>query len=330
MLVGLFLAAFALCTLLVYLYAEWLRRHSVFEIPNARSSHSEPIPSGGGLPVMAVVLWCAVLVHGIPEPAVALPMLWAAVLAAISWADDRRPLPAWFRLGLHVVAVATCLYALPGEQRIAFAGIPWLADRLIVGFCWVWFINLYNFMDGIDGLAGSETVFLALGILLIAGTLGVRPEMLTLAAALAGGALGFLVWNWQRARVFFGDSGSIPVGFLLAWMLIQIATLGAPVAAGILPLYFLTDATYTLLKRMVAGEAFWRPHRQHFYQLAVRAGLSHQTVVLRIIAGNIVLLVCAALALHHPVLAVAAAMLTVTAVIYSLWRAWAASPAALG
>lgn len=330
MLVTVFLAAFLLCVLLVYLYAEWLRRNSVFEIPNARSSHKEPVPSGGGLPVMAVVLGAIVLVHGVPEPHMAWPMLWAAVLALVSWADDRRPLSPLLRFALHVVSVATCLAIMPVEQRILLAGAPLLLDRLVAGLCWVWFINLYNFMDGIDGLAGSETVMIALGVLLIATTLGAYPELLTLAAALAGSAAGFLVWNWQRAKVFFGDSGSIPTGFLIGWMLVQLAAHGAPVAAVILPLYFLADATITLFRRILRGDAFWRPHREHFYQLAVRAGLAHQAVVLRVIVANAVLLGAAMMAASRPVFALAAAAAAVTVLIGSLWLAWRRSEAASG
>src|SRR5207253_3210977 len=126
------------------------------------------------------------------------------------------------------------------------------------------------------GLAGSEAAAIGLGLLLFAAIgIGRDPGFAALAAAIAAAALGFLVWNWAPARIFLGDVGSVPLGYLLGFLLLSAATRGAWKLALILPLYFLADATITLGRRLTRGEPVWRPHRQHFYQRAVQRGLTH-------------------------------------------------------
>jgi UDP-N-acetylmuramyl pentapeptide phosphotransferase/UDP-N-acetylglucosamine-1-phosphate transferase len=271
-----------------------LRRSGVLDRPNERSSHHVPTPRGGGIAVVGSVLlaWAILARAGWAAPALAIS-LGAAGLAVVSWIDDLRGLPAWLRLLVQGAAVAVGLFALPGAQDLA-ADWPRAAGYLAAtGLVWLWWINLFNFMDGIDGIAGSEAAAIGIGLLLFAtaGT-GADPALALLAAAVLGAALGFLVWNWSPARIFLGDVGSAPLGYLLGFLLLDVALRGYWRVALIVPLYFFADATITLARRLVRGERIWQPHRQHFYQQAVRRGLGHAAVVKRVIAADLVLIGC--------------------------------------
>ncbi len=185
------------------------------------------------------------------------------------------------------------LYALPATHNALQVWLGPVTYFTAIGLLWVWWVNLFNFMDGIDGLAGSEAAAIAGGLLLFAALgSGTDPAVAVLAAAVLGAALGFLSWNWSPARVFLGDVGSIPLGYLTGFLLIGLALRGYWKIALILPLYFLADATITLLRRLTQGERVWRPHRQHYYQQAVRRGLGHAAVVERVIAANLILIGC--------------------------------------
>src|SRR4051794_35769879 len=239
----------------------------------------------------------------------------AAMLALISWLDDLRGLSTAVRFGAQCAAVALGIFALP-EGAVFQGWLPAGLDMAAAALLWVWFVNLYNFMDGIDGIAGSETAAVGIGILYnyrdgIAGTAGREraamgmgralfgfagfendPALAAPAAIIAAAAIGFLVWNWAPARIFLGDVGSVPLGYLLGFLPLAAAARGYWKIALILPLYFLADATITLLRRLCRGERVWLPHREHFYQQAVRRGLSHAAVVRRVIATDAILVAC--------------------------------------
>jgi UDP-N-acetylmuramyl pentapeptide phosphotransferase/UDP-N-acetylglucosamine-1-phosphate transferase len=162
-----------------------------------------------------------------------------------------------------------------------------------MGIVWVWWVNVFNFMDGIDGIAGSEAAIIASGLVLLA-IFGrpADPALAYLAATMTGAVIGFLIWNWSPARIFLGDVGSAPLGYLTGFLLLRVALEGHWKLALILPLYFLADATITLGRRLLRGERVWQAHREHFYQLAARGGLSHAAVVRRVIAADVMLIGC--------------------------------------
>jgi UDP-N-acetylmuramyl pentapeptide phosphotransferase/UDP-N-acetylglucosamine-1-phosphate transferase len=257
--------------------------------------------------------------------------LWPVVaasllLAAVSWLDDLRPQPAALRLAVQAVAVALGLYSLgafdPTSGFLVFQGLlPPAADTLATALLWLWFINLFNFMDGIDGLAAVETISIGGGLTLLGLLVSAPADLLFWPASLAAAALGFLYWNWAPSRIFLGDVGSIPLGYLLGLLLLTTAAAGFWAVALILPLYYLTDATWTLLRRALRGEKIWRAHREHFYQRAVEGGLGHGEVSARIAALNIVLVLLAALAvLGFRALALPLALLAVVALLFMLAR----------
>lgn len=277
----------------------WLERRQILDHPNERSSHSRPTPRGGGLAVTSAVLLAWVLTAmagGGVGTWVWLAAAAAAMLMGASWLDDRLNLPVAPRFGAHALAVIVLLAQLPAEASVFGGWLPFWLDRTIAALGWLWFVNLYNFMDGIDGITGVETACLGGGIALVALLVGTLAEAVPLALACAAAGLGFLVWNWHPARIFLGDVGSVPLGFLLGGLLVQLAAAGQLAAALILPAYYLADATITLGRRALRGEKVWQAHRQHFYQRAVQGGKRHDQVTLAIAVGNGALIGCAAVA----------------------------------
>lgn len=317
-------AAVTVALLSVYLTGvalRYLQRRAIYDHPNDRSSHSVPTPRGGGIVVvvLTIVAWLLPLSGGIEQATIA-ALVAAGLLAVVSWIDDVRSLTPLLRLAAQVGAVVLAMFWID-DGALVFQGIlpPWL-DVTISGILLVWFVNLFNFMDGIDGISAAECIAICLGLLLIGllqGSAGVPPW---LPFALAAAMLGFLWWNRPPARVFLGDVGSVPVGFLLGWMLLKAATAGYWAPALILPLYYLADATITLLCRAIRGEVVWQAHREHFYQRAVQSGRSHAMVSGAVSLANILLIGLAILSLSFPWLALAIAVIVVTLLIVWMRR----------
>jgi UDP-N-acetylmuramyl pentapeptide phosphotransferase/UDP-N-acetylglucosamine-1-phosphate transferase len=282
----------------------WLRRRAILDLPNDRSSHQTPTPRGGGVGLLAGLIPAWLLLYPlvrIEDRAAFLAVTAGAlILAVVSFLDDRRGLPPLPRLAAQILIVASVLSLTPTEN-LAFQGLfPLWLDRCATGFVWLWFVNLFNFMDGIDGIAGVEAASVGAGVALVAWLSGPYLSV-GLGLAVAGAALGFLVWNWCPAKLFMGDVGSIPLGLIIGWLLILAAFDGAWVAAVILPLYYWADATITLLRRAAKGEKVWRAHRSHFYQRATQAGSSHAAVATSVLTTNLGLVaICAFVGLDHP------------------------------
>jgi len=276
-----------------------LRDRAILDHPNDRSSHSTPTPKGAGIAVIPCLIaaW-ALTAWGTPEAAITQILIAAAlILAMLSWFDDLRELNPIIRLGAQVLAVAFVLFFADG---VAFFREPFLGgllppglDMVAAGLLWVWFINLFNFMDGIDGIAGVEAASIGVGIALVSVAAGLSDVFGTFGLAIAAASLGFLIWNWHPAKIFLGDIGSVPLGFMLGGLLLWLAANGQWAAALILPLYYLADSTITLLKRFVRGEKVWQAHRQHFYQQALANGLSHDHIVRHVLFVDLVLIALA-------------------------------------
>ena len=270
-----------------------LRRHDVLDRPNDRSSHAIPTPRGGGIAVIGAVIfaWLGVAAVGRVNSAVIAVCIAAALLAAVCWIDDLYELSPAPRLMAQGAAVGIGLLALPAAP--SWERLSPLVYLLGTGLLWMWWVNLFNFMDGIDGIAGSEAAIISAGLLLFAAFgSGTDATVALLAAAILGASLGFLLWNWSPASIFLGDVGSAPLGFLIGYVLIGLAIAGRWKIASILPLYFFADATITLGRRALRGERIWQAHREHYYQQAIRHGLSHTAVVKRVIAANLLLVGC--------------------------------------
>jgi UDP-N-acetylmuramyl pentapeptide phosphotransferase/UDP-N-acetylglucosamine-1-phosphate transferase len=313
-------SAGVLCWLLTGLYGRVMVANGRLEPPNARSMHAVPVPVGAGVAIVAVALclWPLSQEFALPGPDLLLGAALAG-LAALSWIDDRHGLSPSIRLSVQAVAIAALLASLEPQQR-ALPAVPLAAERLLLGLAWLWFVNLFNFMDGIDGLAGGETIAVAAGYLAIALLAHAAGPLRDLTLFVAFATAGYLVWNWHPARVFMGDAGSIPLGFLLGWLMIDLALAGHWPAAVILPLYFAADATITLARRLLEGRKPWEAHRGHFYQRAVLGGASPAAVVWRVTAANMALLGLSLVSLRYPLVAVAGAAAVVAALLVDLER----------
>ncbi len=266
----------------------------------------------------------AVLAILLLAPSLWLIALGAAFLAAVSQIDDRRGLPARVRFAAHFLAVLALIVVYP-------APVPWwcLAG---LAFLMLWLVNLYNFMDGADGLAGGMALF-GFGAYAVAALSGPAPmpELGWVCAAVAGAAAGFLLFNFHPAKIFLGDAGSIPAGFLAgalgywgwrggAWPIWFPALVFSP---------FIADASVTLIRRLLRGEKFWQAHREHYYQRMVRIGTGHAVTALTwylvMFAGTVI----AVWTLNRPatvqwgiVVGWAAVLVVIGAAIDARWRSF--------
>jgi UDP-N-acetylmuramyl pentapeptide phosphotransferase/UDP-N-acetylglucosamine-1-phosphate transferase len=268
------------------------RRHAAIDRPGARRMHRVPTPRGGGLGIaVAIVLFG--LGPFLPiEPRPLLAILVATLaLGWISWRDDRRGVPAIWRLVTHVSAACLVVWALaprlpgldPDPEMLPLAIVSMVLVSLIT-----WSINLHNFMDGIDGLLAWQALFIA-GFLVTLPAAGMDPVLLVPAVVTASACLGFLPFNFPKARIFMGDIGSTVLGLTLALLLVVAARHGhLPVpAALVLPMLFVTDATLTLVSRMARRRRWYHPHREHLYQWLARRAGSHVPVSVGFLVANL-------------------------------------------
>jgi UDP-N-acetylmuramyl pentapeptide phosphotransferase/UDP-N-acetylglucosamine-1-phosphate transferase len=284
---------------LIVLLLPWLMRYAMAQ-PNARSSHTAPTPQGGGIAVViAVILAVGAGLAGADGAMLGrvLPLGAAVVLLTVVGAiDDIYGIPVLPRLALQTAAVVAVVATSPAELR-AVPMIPLAVERAAEVLTGLWFVNLVNFMDGIDWMTLAETVPITAAVFVLS-RFGAAPETTALIAlALFGAILGFAPFNRPVARLFLGDVGSLPIGLMLFWLLLQLAGSGHLVAALLLPLYYIADATITLGRRILRGERITEAHRTHFYQLATARGLSVMSVVGAVFMVNVALAVLAALSM---------------------------------
>lgn len=274
--------------------------------PNARSSHRVPTPQGGGIAVLAgaflalaVALWLQ-QAEADAWRSVRVVIGAATALAVVGAWDDIRPLPAGLRLLLQAACVGIVLFGAAPDLRLLPEIMPLPVERALALLAGVWFVNLVNFMDGLDWITVAGIVPLAAALALAGSCGAIDPVSGWLAAALCGGLLGFAPFNRPVARLFLGDVGSLPIGLVTAYLLYRLAGEGAFTAAIILPLYHIADATITLLRRLARGEKVWEAHRSHFYQQATTNGFGVMAVVLRVGLLNLALAGLAGLSIALP------------------------------
>lgn len=303
----------------------YLRRRSILDHPNARSSHVTPTPKGAGLlliPVLALT-WIILGAMGGPIPireTMGIAGL-ALFLAIISWADDLHHVPAVIRLATHVAAASIAVEMMPDNVLFFHGLLPAKSDALATVFLLVWFINAFNFMDGIDGISGVTAVAIGLGVVIVTTVAAPSAGLAPYAAALVGSALGFLIWNRPPAKIFLGDVGSAPLGLLIGWLLLSLNLEGLWASALILPGYYMADAGITLLIRVLKGKRVWEAHKEHFFQQAVLSGMTHAQVSGIIFVMGMVLVGGACLATtKHAIAALAICVFLVLTLLYIFFR----------
>lgn len=301
-----------------------------------RSNHKKPTPQGGGIGILLSYSICYVGFFLWVRPQIAqnsgdyYPLFihielanifyfWLpiALLAITSWINDRRHLSFIVRLIVQFVAVLLALQGLllnidiSGWEASGYFSLLPIIGWAAIALGFVWFINLYNFMDGINGLMAVETITILLTYALI-------MDIPAQHVMLVGACLGFLLLNFPKAKLFAGDVGSIPLGFIVAYLGITFAAEKQSIIAALIPpLYFIADSTITLALRTWRRKKFWEAHSEHFYQQAVRhKGFSHTRVTLTIAGLNIALGGLALWSFTEPLAALVIAMLAVAAVMW--------------
>jgi UDP-N-acetylmuramyl pentapeptide phosphotransferase/UDP-N-acetylglucosamine-1-phosphate transferase len=283
-------AAFGLIASMVLVAAvrSWAKHEQVLDHPNARSLHVQPTPRGGGIGIVVpVCLGMAALSFLVAEvqPAAMWLIGGALVMAGVGFVDDLRSLPAIVRLGAHLFAAALIVAGIGTWDTIEWPGLmkldlSWAAVPFTILFV-AGLTNAYNFMDGIDGIAGSQGVVAGIAWIAAAYTLD-DPFLAVAGALIASASLGFLWFNWPPASIFMGDVGTSFLGFLLAGLAVYVAARAPAMAtAAILSIWpFLFDTAFTLVRRALRGENLLSAHRSHLYQRLVLTGVSHRTSTL--------------------------------------------------
>lgn len=283
-----FAAIFLLSYIGVFLLTRWILSKEILDVPNERSSHTTPTPRGGGLVIVLISLGF----YAISSLYLPVKFYWgyfigAFLIALISWLDDIFSVSFGWRFLIHTVA-AIIFIAQAGFWQIVH--IPFLGDvdfgyfGAFFTFCWIiWLTNAFNFMDGIDGIAALQAVTAGIGWFLIGKLLGLN-NIAFLGGVLAFSSLGFLIHNWQPAKIFMGDVGSAFLGYSFAVLplLDDNSTNGKylPFIACVLVFCFFFDSILTFLKRLLKKEKVWEAHREHIYQKLVIRGFSHQFVTI--------------------------------------------------
>ena len=267
---------------------------------NRRSAHKIPVPVGGGIGILLGLGFALPFTLEFHSHIIIILYSVCLALGILSWWNDKVDLRASIRLGAQAIAAGFMILLLPDMPL-------WLLPFLFFGL--LWFTNLYNFMDGSDGIMAVETIAVSLGLAILSHSL--------LPLCLAAATIAFLCFNWPPAKLFSGDVGSIPLGFFLGFLLILCAIHFSIIVAIILPLYFIFDASITLLKRILKREKIWQAHAQHYYQQAIQKGFSHRRVMLTVAGVNGLLILCAIFSIHYPIPSI---LFAVLAVMLCLWH----------
>jgi UDP-N-acetylmuramyl pentapeptide phosphotransferase/UDP-N-acetylglucosamine-1-phosphate transferase len=308
------LASLVLSLAFSYAAIPLLTKFAILDVPMARSNHKHPVPRGGGIAIMLTVIIMLCLYSFIYGGVRVMPLVISVILVGIvSFVDDVRGVSIIVRSICHLTAAFLLLKSFPLE--INFFLLIFLTFGLYV------FANFYNFMDGIDGSATVGAIhigFSTFAISLLDKSSSLPSDIPLISIIIIGASSAFLIFNWQPARMFLGDVGSITLGFICGWLMVNLFLYGYRGAAVIIPLYYMADSGLTLLMRLSRGKKIWTAHSEHFFQKAVRNGQSHAQVTGKIIVVNCILSALSILSIYHSVPSVIAAVATVVTLLYNL------------
>lgn len=323
------LAAFLLTGLIRY----YALKRNVLDIPNQRSSHSIPTPRGGGLAIVLAFMFAVLWLRSIQQLDQRILALCGTTLlvAGIGFCDDHAPVPARWRFLTHLLTALLIVWLLGGFPLLLVPSpMDWALKRFVIDLSLagyplavvllVWFLNLFNFMDGTDGIAASESLFMSLAL---AGySYYLDSTVFALCIGLAAASSGFLVWNWPKAKIFMGDVGSGFLGLLLGVLILLAAQQAAVMLYCGLILFgiFIVDATYTLLVRMLSGQKWYDAHCSHTYQRAAKR-YGHLPVLLACWLINLLwLLPLSFWVFLHPSHALAALLIAYVPLLFMAYR----------
>ncbi|ADE30399.1 undecaprenyl-phosphate alpha-N-acetylglucosaminyltransferase (mraY2) [Rickettsia prowazekii str. GvV257] len=319
---ALFIFSFIATTILTYILTKYLPTIGLVDVPSNRRSHNKITPRGGGLAIVIVVMIALsgfeyIMSHNLVNSIKILPLL--LVIASISFLDDLKAVPILIRLIVHLICAACAiLFFSQINSHILIHNILIIA---LSGF-----INIYNFMDGIDGMSCVESIHLSSTMLVLCFlqfSIIDNPYFIaSVNVIILGCSCGFLIFNWHPAKIFLGDVGSISLGFLtgLCLLLLALTSTNLFIACVIASLYYMTDAVLTILIRLLNKEKIWQPHLKHFFQKAVQKGKSHKQVVSIIAICNIFLMIISVISLNFPVISIMLAIAVITLTMHSLLK----------
>jgi len=296
------------------LLRQYAMSRSLMDIPNERSAHSVPVPRGGGVSIVFALMLALpflTLLGSLPGSELVALLGAGTTIAVIGFVDDHGHIPARWRLLGHFLAAAWVLFwfdGLPPIQLFGFLFEPGWMTGVFGAIALVWMLNLYNFMDGIDGLASAEAISVSLGGCLLYWICG-TPELIWAPLMLSAAVAGFLVWNYPPARIFMGDAGSGFLGIILGAMVLQAAWSKQELLWGwlILLAVFIVDATWTLILRLIGGQKIYEAHSSHGYQRAARRW-GHKKVTGAVVGINILFLLPVSILVQLDHLSVVAGM----------------------
>ena len=281
----------------IYLSRTLFYKLGFVDNPNIRSNHKHPTALGAGIIIIPLIIFISLKLGFVWEKQILLSL---SILFIISILDDVKNINPLVRLLFHFfsisIFVATYLYSFLNDIMLTNFYSNFLFGVVII-FLIVWFINAFNFMDGIDGITSIEVFFICLSSIYFQFFL--EKEINILALSIIITIIAFIYFNWSPATIFLGDSGSIPLGFLIINLLIDLSLKGYWLASLILPLYYIMDTSLTLLRRIYNKKKFWKAHSEHYYQIALKNGFDHVKVNYFVILINIGLFLLSFLSLLY-------------------------------
>lgn len=304
------LLSFLICLMVTRFLVEFFPKMGLVDNPDARRLHADVTPTGGGIAVilsfiMGFILIDYKLYDFYYSASVAVPIF---ILAFVSFYDDIREMPVSVRLLTHLGIAGFMVHDLLLPYQLFHGELGFYADLILSFVALAGFCNIYNFMDGIDGITASESIHLSVTIMALCFLrydIIIHSDLVILIAALVlTCSIAFVIYNWHPAHIFIGDVGAISIGMLLGLCLMLIAASSVKlfVSAIIASMYYLADGGLTILIRLFKGEKIWLPHTNHFFQQAIRKEIPRKKIVLEVIICNYWLMLLAISALYYPLL----------------------------
>jgi UDP-N-acetylmuramyl pentapeptide phosphotransferase/UDP-N-acetylglucosamine-1-phosphate transferase len=315
--------SFVIGVLSIILFIPLLKKIGMVDNPSERRAHKNPTIRGGGIAfvIAFIFTFCFIAFFSNGRNISFLILIPVSILGIVSFGDDIKGMPILVRLLVHLFAAYLCIKFYFGNNLIFRGEIGANIDFFLAVLSLAAFINIYNFLDGIDGISAFQSIHLSLSAIIlciIRDKVIINVDMVFyISSILLGCSIGFLLFNWHPAKIFMGDVGSTFLGLLHGLNLLLIAASSERLflAASIASLYYISDGGITILIRLMKGEKIWLPHLNHFFQQAVRKGMSHKEVVCKIGICNFILLILSVSSLYVPHLAIIFSILTVTYIL---------------
>ncbi len=288
----LFLGIIIITLIFIASYIELAKRFNIVDKPDTRRNHKGIIARGCGVVLVGVVSTLALILVNFADNDIQnisrINSIIAifAVLGVVFFIEDVKSLRREIRMMIQIICAI--LGALACEERVlVFSNLPYFINFGIVVIGWIWFMNLYNFMDGIDGMTAINTIFFSIAVIFFTSNIGALYDISLISYCVLPVMIAFLIKNWHPAKVFIGDSGSIAFGFLFGYIMLSLSSGIGLLIPIIICSYYLCDASFTLIKRIIARENITLPHSKHYFQIALRGGLSVRKICTVIIILNL-------------------------------------------